>query len=225
VSIILGFDYLSAVDFFREFLPQVKSLPPFSLSTYWSSIEGLSKSTNAVDILDASGPEPSNSEVDIPILPVTELSYLNPTTGNSTKLISAQTSALEMEHTMREHDPLGVVQKLSDAAECLAAALFDAEDADKTVLMEFEIAVAVKSARASLLLSCASALAANNSLLEGRGVDISYLDDLREYVAQRASGDVSLVGSSELLPSVDAATRLDGTKTDSYSILRERVLR
>lgn len=222
MSIILGFDYLSAVDFFREFLPQVKSLPPLSLSIYWSSVEGFS--TNLVDIAGISTEQDaSNGEIDLPILPIAELSYLNPRNGETDKLLSSQASVLEIEHTIREHDPLGVVQKLSDAAECLATALFDADDSDKSVLMEFELAVAVKSARASLLLSCASSLANNGVLLDGRGVDISYLDDIKEYVMQHVSREH--VENSELLPSVDAATRLDGTKTDAYSILKEKVLR
>lgn len=249
---MLELDFMCAVDFFREFLPQVKALPPFSLSTYWSAFEKL-KVKSIVDVLEksaSSGDEQRGSgEIDIPILPVPELSYLNSSLEENSERFPSQASALETEHSMQEHDPLGVVQKLSDAAGCLSASLPEADPLDKVLLLEFEMAIAVKAARASLLLSCASSLAASKVLLEGRDMDISVLEDIASYVRQQqqsaaaaGSGDEGKEkekgdkasedevgeekrGESELLPSVDAATRLDGTKTDAYSILRERVLR
>ena len=239
MSIILGCHYSSAVEFFRCFLPQVKALPPLSLSTYWSTIDlPDAPAASVVGIAETwASHDATCTEVDIPILPVAELSYLSTAQGDATKTTRSQTSALEMEYTMQLHDPVGVVQKMFDAAQCLCASLAEVIDArDKAALLEFEITVAVKSGRASLLLSCASSLASSDSLMNGSYLDNSLLEDLSTYVtsrreaAERAGTEKRTAATTqdvdgELLRCVDTSTRLDGTKTDAYSVLRDRVLR
>lgn len=157
LGIFLKSDDISLiVDFFLEFQPTLNASPPLSLSTQWSS-------DGAADSYIGIPPGGESTLLEVP-----ELSYL------------LQEGRADSDSVLSDdHDPLGLVQKLSDTVECVAQAL---PNSDRGLLLSVGVAFAVKSGRASLLLNMVNSLTSSTEYI--CDVPLSLLSDLQAYVSR-----------------------------------------
>jgi hypothetical protein len=180
ISIFLNSDDMTfAIEFFKELLLTMPSLPPLSLSTYWKplgyNIVGIPLS---VSLGETKSILPGHLDQESPLLGVPDLAYLIPPplphadsvdyAISPTSLLPpkpSSTQLMELEFLREEHDPLGVVQRLSDTAEGLFMTVSPANLPDRAALLSLCLALGVKSGRASLLLSAAHLLSSSSNLL------------------------------------------------------------
>lgn len=144
-----------------------------------------------------------------------------------------------MAANLRDHDPLGVVQKLFDVTECLALAI---PPSDRHVLLSVGLALGVKSGRASLLLVAASVLASSESVLNDIDIDIKILRDVKAFVVdlkkkEKERGKLKTVSaveerllnvsdSSGMQPSNGGTSvQVHGSDNEAYFLLKEGILR
>ena len=103
--------------------------------------------------------------------------------NNDSNCINSHDSAMAV--NLLDHDPLGVIQRLSDVVECLALAI---PPSDRHVLLSVGLALGAKSGRAALLLGAASVLASSESVLNDNDIDVKVLHDLRAFIKSKESG-------------------------------------
>jgi hypothetical protein len=165
-------DHREIVDFFSEFTPTIASLPPLSLSTFWKS----DPSASCVGLEESLLTEAAaTGDSTLRLIPVPELSYLQQTSDTSAK--AGSSSSLEAEMQRQAHDPLGIVQKLIDIADNLSQVSTLSVD-DRVQVLSAALVLAVKSGRASLILSCC------HTLLRCDCLSASSAFDLRELFAE-----------------------------------------
>jgi hypothetical protein len=181
LSLFLESDDLhDIIDFFQEFSPIIRSLPPLSLSTYWKNEDGKSYVGIEDSLMEAKG--------ESRILPVPELSYLQQPSDSQIMNFSP----MEFE-VQREFDPLGMVQQLINIADNLAQIPTISID-DRANALTTAFTLAIKSGRASLILSCCHTLAKFEEL-SSASYDLTFLfEEIQTFLHQEdaASGSASL---------------------------------
>lgn len=157
-----------ALEFYSEFLCVVKDVAPLSLSAAWVLNDNDEVLENIVGI-----PPGGKNEI-IPLIAVPELSYLSNADNKDS-----------YEHS-DDHDPLDIVQKLFESAESLALEL---PLADKGVVINVCLSLAVKSGRFSLLSKCIDLLLNMKGYIPN--IDSSLLDDIKQFMKKQSDSDLN----------------------------------
>jgi hypothetical protein len=165
-------DLRDIIDFFQEFSPIIHSLPPLSLSTYWKREDGKS----LVGIEDSL----MESNEESRILSVPELSYLHQPPDSQIMNFSP----IEFEVQREAHDPLGIVQQLMNIAENLAH-IPTISISERASALTTAFSLAIKSGRASLILSCCHTLAKFEQL-SSSSYDLTHLfEEIQTFIQQQ----------------------------------------
>ena len=193
ISLFLDSEDLSdAVSFYLDFFPTLLTVPPLLLSTYWNK-----DGDSYVGIYDTQIESHENR-----ILPVPELSYLQTENMFDSSIENHYDSSIqqyELNYLRELHDPLGIVQKLFEIADNLSQ-LPNISINDRKNLIVTALTIAIKSGRASLLLSCLYTLAKSESPLLNQTFEVtSLLDDIVIFINEQTNSNTLQTNRTSLI--------------------------